>query len=244
MPRILVCMSDNRNLEKSFLDADYNSLVASINYEYCKTHKYDFVYYRPYFMKKDETKLRNCIHPITKNVRHASWSKLLSTSLALQMEYDYVVYIDSDCIFKDFSQSLEEFLKPYSDKDILFLNNKPWGDTLPCAGFYICKVNEHTRCFIQDWYNYNIPEKDTTHAWEQDALWEIIRLPRKCTIGIIDSWMFRETDQQFLRHIGSLEGSNRIPYFASFVQSKHIMYEKNIHEIQCIEFDTNPEKGQ
>lgn len=236
MSRILVFMSDNRNLEKSLIKANYNSLVASINNEYCKIHKYDFLYYRPYLVNKEETKLLNCKNPITNTNRHCSWSKLLSTSLALQLDYDYVVYIDSDCIFKDFNQSLEEFMRPYTDKDIIFLNSKPWGDTMPCAGFYICKVNEYTKKFLHDWYNYNIPGKDINHPWEQDALW---RFFKKYNIGIIDSWMFKEKDQQYLRHVCSPEGHNRIPYFTSFLKSKNISYENNINEIQVIEFDTS-----
>lgn len=169
-------------------------------------------------------------------MRHASWSKLLSTNLAFQLDYDYVVYIDSDYIFKDFNQSLEHFIKPYLDKDILFLNNKPWHNDKPCAGFYICKVNAITKDFLQDWYNVNIPKGDTSHAWEQDALWKIFK---KYNIGIIDSWMFQDNEGQFLRHVGSHDSSNRIPYFSSFIESSRISYENNINLIKVVEFDTS-----
>jgi hypothetical protein len=148
-------MSDNRNLDRLFIKANYNSLVASINYEYCKKHNYNFLYYKPYLVNKDEIKLFNCKNPITNNLRYAAWSKLLSTTLALQMDYDYVVYIDSDCIFKDFNHSIENFIQSYSNKDIIFFNNKPWGDNMPCSGFYICKVNEYTKKFILLFYIEN-----------------------------------------------------------------------------------------
>ena len=45
---ILVFMSDNRKLDKNIRSAEYNSLAAAINYEYCKKYNYDFIYYRPY----------------------------------------------------------------------------------------------------------------------------------------------------------------------------------------------------
>jgi hypothetical protein len=164
---------------------------------------------------------------------------LLTTKLALQSDYDYVVYIDSDCIFKDFNQKLEEFIKPYADKDILFLNDKPWSDTMPCAGFYICKINEYVKQFVFNWYNYNIPHKDKNHAWEQNALYALWdNVCKSYNIGVIDSWMFEEKEKQFLRHIGSAEYQNRLPYFTSFIQSKNINYERNINEIQVIPFDT------
>jgi len=217
--------------------AQYNSLAAAINYEYCKIHGYNFTYYRPYLDNKDEINLINCVNPVTGNGRHASWSKLLSTKVALQLDYDYVVYIDSDCIFKDFNQKLEEFIQPYTGKDILFLNNKPWGDTMPCAGFYICKINEYVKQFVLNWYNYNIPRDDMNHAWEQNALWVIFR---DYNIGVIDSWMFQEKDEQFLRHVCSCESKNRLPYFTSFIQAKNINYERNINEINVITFDTRP----
>jgi len=235
-------MSDNRYLENTLIKANYNSLVASINYEYCKIHNYDFIYYKPYLDNKDKVTLLNCKNPTTNILRHASWSKLLSTSLALELNYDYVVYIDSDCIFKDFNQSIEDFIKPYADKDILFLNDKPWTYHMPNAGFYICKVNKYTKQFLQDWYNVNLPENDTIHSFEQKALWKIYV---NYNIGIIDSWMFQEKEKQFLRHVcnceynHNLKCSNRLPYFSSFIQLKNINYEKNINEIKIIEFDTN-----
>jgi len=127
-------------------------------------------------------------------------------------------------------------MKDYSHKDIIFLNNKPFNYDMPCAGFYICKVNAHIKQLFQDWYNVNIPFNDSNHPWEQNALWEIFR---NYNVGIIDSWMFQEQKHQFLRHVSSFEKEDRIPYFKSFIKSKKILYEKNIKDIQTIEFDTN-----
>ncbi len=228
-------MSDNRHLSTTYATADYNSLAAAINYEYCKKYNYDFLYYRPYLMHKDQHSILNCKNPVTRRLRHASWAKLLSTLHVAQEKYDYIVYIDSDCIFKDFEKSIEEFIGPYAKNDIVFLNSKPWGDHLPCAGFYICKVNDYTKQFLRDWYNVNIPDKDVHHAWEQDALWGIFN---RYNIGIVDSWMFREEEGQFLRHVPHCEAANRMPYFSSFIQLHNINYTKNISEINVVEFDT------
>ena len=231
--RILIFMSDNRNIDSDIDKADYNSLAAVINYEYCKKHSYDFVYYRPYLDDEHSTALHNCIDPNTNTPRHASWAKLLVTQSVLDLAYDYVIYIDTDCIFKNFNQSIEDFIQPYVDNDIIFLNSKPWGDLLPCAGFYVCKVCPATKAFLKDWYNFNIPTKNTEHAWEQDALWDIYK---KYNIGIVDSWMFREEEGQFLRHVCSVEKEARIPYFKNFIQVNNIHY--SIHEIKCLHFNT------
>ena len=226
--KVLVFMSDNRYLENDIEKANYNSLVAVINNEYCKKHNYDFLYFIPTL--NGSNALYNCVDPNSGELRHASWSKLLSTKICLEKEYDYIVYIDSDCIFKDFNFKIEGII---DDSDIIFLNNKPWGDELPCAGFYICKVCDRTKTMIKEWYNYRIPEKNINNNWEQDALWNIYK---NYNIKIIDSWMFKEDNKQFLRHICHIENNIRIGYFRNFIRSNNINY--NINDIKSITFNT------
>jgi hypothetical protein len=242
---ILVFMSDNRSIENENENekekAGYYALVAAINHAYCKKHNYDFIYYRPYLNNKNQINLYNCIDLNTNTLRHAAWSKLLSTGMSLDSNYDYVVYIDSDCIFKDFNYKLESIIHSNSDKDILFFNNKPWGEHVPCAGFYISKVANYTKQFFMDWYNVNIPSYNKKHAWEQDALWNIYG---KYNIGILDTMMFRENEGQFLRHVGCCDETNHLPnfrekYFMEFINTHNINYAENIKEIKCIEFNTN-----
>jgi len=233
--KILIFMSDNRFLSKNYNNAEYNSYVACINYEYCKKYNYDFIYYRPYLDNIKSVVLNNCKDPNSGNLRHAAWSKLLSTNIALELSYDYIVYIDSDCIFKNFNKSLEDFINLYN-KPIIFLNNKPWGDTVPCSGFYICKVSSYTKKFIKDWYNVCIPTRNIYHAWEQDALWQIFR---NYDIAIVDQWMFREEDDQLLRHVASWEKEKRLPYFRNFIHVNGIDYSRNIMNINVVEYNTS-----
>jgi hypothetical protein len=238
--RILVFMSDNRILEKEKDKANYNSLVAAINSEYCRKHNYDFVYYRPYLNDSEIINLYNCVDPHTKTLRHAAWAKLLSTNLALELNYDYVVYIDSDCIFKDFNHKLERLIDFFKDKELIFLNNKPWGDHKPCAGFYIVKVCDYSKQFFIDWYNVNLPKFNKTHAWEQDALWSIYG---NYNAVVVDTWMFREKEGQFLRHVGCCDEdtspNHRVNYFTNFIISNNINYEVNINDIKCVDYNTN-----
>lgn len=236
-------MSDNRLLSNNLDKADYHSLAAAINYEYCKDHNYDFFYFRPFLNDKNTIVLNNCIDPKTDLPRHSAWSKLLSTSLALDLNYDYVIYIDSDCIFKDFNQTLETFIKPYINNDVIFLNNKPWGKTKPCSGFFICKVCPNTIQFLNDWYNFDFGKKENPCRWEQGALWFLYKV-KKYNIIIVDNWMFREVPEQFLRHIGTHEKENRIPYFKKFIKVNKIDYLNNILKIKCIDYNTNNECNQ
>jgi len=230
-------MSDNRLLSNNIENAQYNSITAAINYEYSKKYNYDFIYYRPYLNDKENINLYNCPDPNSSELRHAAWSKLLSTQLALQLDYDYVVYIDSDCIFKNFEISLEEFIAPYSDKNIITVFNYPW-NYKPCTGFYICKVNDITRQNIKDWYNINLPNKNKKHAWEQDGFWLLYPNFNIENVNIIT---FLESENQFLRHLYSYSNTAeyRKSYFINYLNNNSILYEENINQINCIEYNTD-----
>jgi hypothetical protein len=231
-------MADNRPLDTNFDTAAYNSHVASINYEYCKKFNYDFTYYRPYLHDRNSLSLYNCYDENTGGLRYAAWAKLLATKVALNLGYDYVVYIDSDCIFRNFDVSIEDFIKPYLDKNVIFLENIPFDEDHPCSGFYVCKVNSETKHFITEWYATNIPDKNTIHAWEQVALHQIYK---NYNLAVVKkAMMFYEEPNQFLRHISSgLESHTyRFNYFRDFIEANNIDYKKNIENIVFVEFNT------
>jgi hypothetical protein len=239
--KVLIFMSDNRPVSTKLESAEYNSLSAAINYEYSKKHGYDFIYYRPYLHNTSVIELYNCLNPNSKETRHAAWSKLLSSQKALESPYDYVVYLDSDCIFYNHSLKLEDYIKPYLDKSILFLNDYPFSKENPCSGFYICKVNDISKGFFKEWYSYNLPEKDKEHAWEQNALYKL--LPRDF-IQIIDDVMFEEKEGQYIRHIGTHDGGNRVPIFKGFIENNRIDFEKSILSIRYEDYSTSPNSSQ
>lgn len=235
-PRIGVFMSDNRALQPELDKSTYHSQVAVINYAYCMKHNYDFIYYRPYLDSNESYSLYNCIDPHTKETRHASWSKLLSFVDIFKQSYDYIVYIDSDCIFKDFNKRIEEFCPNMFTHDIVFLNNLPWNEDKPCAGFFICKKSAIARSYVVDWYNVNIPEKNKVHAYEQDALWTLYTSWKSCYV--VNSWMFHEHEGQFLRHICHLENDLRTVYFKQFITKHNIDYERSIFDMNKKDIDT------
>lgn len=234
--KILVFMSDNRILSSDLENADYNSLSASINYEYCKKHGYDFIYYRPFLNNSNVIEINNNIDPNTGIPRHSAWSKLLSTQLALQLKYDYVVYIDSDCIFRNFEKTLESFIEPLLTYDLIFLNNFPFNhDDKPCSGFYVGKVSRHLRNLIKHWFSYDFKGKKNPVRWEQGALWQFYK---KHNIHVVNDIMFLEKKGQYLRHIGTFDNKKRIPYFKQYIKDKGINFSKNILDITYIDYNT------
>jgi hypothetical protein len=230
-------MSDNRELPATLDQSEYNAQVATINFLYSVSHNYDFIYYQPYHGSPKAQGPYNCVDPNPPNeFRHPAWSKLLSTLDLLTAPYDYVVYIDSDCIFKDFNTRIEDFFADFLSSNIVFLTNVPWDSDKPCSGFYICKNNLTTRSYIRQWYSYYIPEKNRSHAYEQSALWMIFEKWSSCKL--VQGLMFSEHPEQFLRHVCSLESDLRKTYFKEFMIDHGICYESVVSAIPVKQLNT------
>lgn len=252
--KTLIFMSDNRPVTGTLEGADYNSLAAAINYKYSKDHGYDFVYHQTYYKEIEEPlKLATCVD-LSGNPRHASWAKIISAIDVAESPYELIVYIDSDCIFKDQKRTIEEYMEAYKNHDIIFLTNfmngYSKGIPLPCAGFFIFKVNDDMKRFLRGWYEYSLPERNINLYWEQDALWLYMynlpsrldyldelyhfRVPNRDlnkAIAVIDDLMFTEKDGQFLIHITHIINQHRIPYFTNFIVNHGFDYESLAAEI-------------
>ena len=204
-------MSDDRDQ----FGQDYNALTAKINSTYAKKWNYDFIY----------IKTEQCYSP-SGYLRHPSWAKLLSTKKIIKdYNYDIIIYIDSDCIFSNQDISIEEYLKtiknvenkPLRELPITFLNDIPWSDKLPCAGFYIVRTKDIT--IFDDWFNCELfPYYNTNHSWEQYILYNYILPKWGSDIEIINDVMFLEKENQFIRHIGTHESYNRVPFFEEYIK--------------------------
>jgi hypothetical protein len=251
---ILVIMSDNRDIVNNLNECNYNTLCALINYNYCKKNNYDFKYYRP--NNSGDFSLNNC-HSPSGNLRHSSWAKLLSTIKAMldYKQYDYIVYIDSDCIFNNINLKIDEYYSNFkiinggdiNKANILFLNDKPWYFNSPCAGYYILKNNNESFSFIKNWYSLDgdgINMCDINHPYEQWALYTMFNLTNPEEYLLIDDIMFIDEDKnQFLRHISSAEANNRLPFFKN--KLNELSLTENFTELanelknEIITFDTN-----
>lgn len=237
--RILVFMSDNRNFE----DQLFVKLTAATNKEYCKRQNYDFLYYQPY-LEGEDSPILNCLDPNTGELRHASWSKLLSTKKALALDYDYIVYLDSDCVFNDFDKRIESVIEEHPSANLIFFRDYVSCEQglLPNAGFYICKVCDDSKLFVNEWYNTNGHEFNTKNSWEQSVLWKIYHFDQ--SVITLDVWQFHpaifpDRPTQFIRHITGGENHFRIPFFTEHIDSNKISVEENIAEIEVLRFDTS-----
>jgi hypothetical protein len=147
-------------------------------------------------------------------------------------QYDTIIYIDSDCIFKRHEVSIDDFIDKatYSTGDknseIKFISDYPRED-LPCAGFMILNNTNNIKKLIKNWWNYNIPDKNKTDYYEQDALKAMIEKSDSSimpVMGIIKEIQFWEVPEQFLSHITSPRGEERKPIFSAFYDNLYNKY--------------------
>ena len=258
---IAVFISDNRALDSNKDTCKYNSCVAYINAVYCIAHKYDFFYIRPYLGDApDEKDVYVCLDPNTGEKRHASWAKLLSAQLLLSKSnkvYDYVVCIDSDCVFKNIHKRVESVIDTHPSKDIIIANNGPYHTHLPCCGFFICKNTEWTRSFLDKWYNYKnptseseewqhimkllrmnylIPEFPIGEYWEQDTMWLLFQdVDIKSHIELMNECiMYEEDKDQYLIHVSHERNDIRKQYFMEYVEHLEGQTKQSFHKILSI----------
>jgi hypothetical protein len=228
---ILVLMVDNRQLSNEYNMNNYWSNTVYINKIYCNKYGYDFKFVNPYY-KVNTNNLYSCIDINTNELQHGAWARIpvILHYLNNSYKYKYIVYIDSDCIFRNFNISIEDKINQYIDSTLIFQSNSPWNPILPCSGFFICKNTIENITFLKTWYTYKKPiykskewqatltmAKTTNNYdwhpgkhWDQDILWVLIvnNLYNKeqCKISIDTTEVgLMEKTGQYLRHISTGE---------------------------------------
>ena len=262
---ILVLMVDNRQLSNEYNMNNYWSNTVYINKIYCNKYGYDFKFVNPYY-KVNTNNLYSCIDINTNELQHGAWSRIpvILHYLNNSYKYKYIVYIDSDCIFRNFNISIEDKINQYVDSTLIFQSNSPWHPILPCSGFFICKNTIETITFLKNWYAYKKPtytsiEWQTTltlaktmnsYNWhpgkhlDQDILWVLIANnlynKEKCKLSIDTTEIgLMEKQGQYLRTVSTFEIHNRANYFNNII-SEMIKnnYPSYIHLIQTIKTET------
>ena len=254
---VCIVMSDNRPLTLDKHASIYNSLTAYLNKAYATTHNYTFRYYRVKHFSVDDSNPINCVDPHVDELRHASWAKILTTYHALSEGFDYVMYVDSDCGFINFDKEIPSYFEKVDENhNIIFLNNYPHQDYMPCGGAFMCRNTKETRDFLKYWFHYqpqsewrNVLEKEKINGtwtygtyWEQDALWCLFR-ERNDVLVHPSEWMFSEQAGQLVRHFCHFYSTEyRSKMFLEYVtklEKIHGKYEDIINTIEQISYDTS-----
>lgn len=132
-------------------------------------------------------------HPGYKYFRASSWAKLpplwyLATEYG--KHYDYIWFVDSDAAPNPLraNRSVGDAIQQWNtdpetyvfsgntktdDSTFIFFSNFPWREDYPCAGTFLFRPVEAIP-ILQEWWDYDIPQKNYRDFMEQDALWYML----------------------------------------------------------------------
>ncbi len=169
--------------------------------------------------------------------RAAPWSKLLAIRDALNQGYDRVVYIDSDAIFALPLVSVDEFLSTTPvvrgpndpcDADLMVTISHPFREVAN-SGFMIWQNTPDARRLIRQWWDTDAGDYNLQHDYEQRVLLHNI-FPDQAKayagrIAVLDTVSFLERKGQYVRHIASPHGWERVPRFRWELRQRRLIGE-------------------
>ena len=176
--KILVTMLATENI------SSYAKYSILINKEYCKKNGYDF-YVCTEILDKD---------------KHPAWSKILLILKCLDMEYDYIFFIDADACFANHDIKIEKFI---SNKSITVGNenadfNEKRGEN---SGVMLFINNDITRNFLKDCFSIYEDCKNSC-VWDQEAICRMLEVKYKEHYNKVRCKEFNSYHGDFARHVG------------------------------------------
>lgn len=85
---------------------------------------------------------------------------------------------------------------PYQSH-FIFLSNFPWREDLPCAGTFLFKPDQASADILQEWWDFDLPQKNYEDFMEQDALWYQIETSAEYGFKLNDSMLSLLKEPQF-----------------------------------------------
>ena len=137
------------------------------------------------------------------------------------------MYLDTDAIIVK-NINLEQYLAeaPYfkgnKDSELKFLISKPYHSEYPCSGVIIITNSDIAKKAIKYWWNYDMPEFDKKHAYEQEPLWSFVNSKDSNIepyVGTIDELSFEPKEGQYIRHVGTAHKERRVPIFKCWYET-------------------------
>lgn len=229
-----IIMSDYRNLTacSNYSGAPYHCYSVAANYLYARRHGYAFTYYMSSWnstsgaaLHLDPPRRPNaCFHRVTGGFRHASWCKLLPAWVVASSDPPssptgnstpgWVMYMDSDAVFRDAATGIHEYLAmnrtielgtPVSNASaVVFFRNLPGVKEtfrMPNAGTFLIRPGASSAAFFSYWWAAG---PDVGGNFEQESLWQFYSHPQWTGfLSVIASEQFCGEDDiagQWVRH--------------------------------------------
>jgi hypothetical protein len=223
MSKIAIITSDNRDVKFNNKKNNYVELSALINLNYAIRNKCDFFFFKIIddfninYLNKKET--LSSYSRLARSCKAASWVKLLTIYSALKLNYEYIIYLDSDCIFNNQKININQIIRLLKKKQMLFYSDKPWNINLPNCGFILLKNSYFNKSFIKSWWQ-TFSLKNLTHPYEQFWLQKFwlnnSKLVKKKIILLPDEICRLKNNKQFIFHMTSDFAKKRDHFFTNY----------------------------
>jgi hypothetical protein len=186
----------------AFGDLPYFSLSNRINRNYCDIHGYEF----------------RVIPPSEENGRSQIWLKVSGVATVLR-DADFVLFLDADAYFADFSKSLMSLIERMGDAAVLLGSDRrdktfAWSDRNANTGVFIVRNSEAGFRVLDEWWH--APDRyDRRWLWtwppEQGAFNYIVRpLFPEYIIKVIPYIHMNGHDGIFIRHLIGMPNQERV----------------------------------
>ena len=224
MSKIAIITSDNRDLKFNNKKNTYVELSALINLNYAIKNRCDFFFFKiiddfnnKYLEKKEAL---TSYSTLARSCKTASWVKLLTIYSTLSLKYEYIIYLDSDCIFNNQKITLNQIIRLLKKKQMLFYSDKPWNMNLPNCGFILIRNSYFNKNFIKKWWK-TFSFKNLTHPYEQFWLQRFWlnnqEFVKKKFLLLPDEICRLKDKKQFIFHMTSDFAKNRDYFFNNYM---------------------------
>ncbi|KAJ5068865.1 alpha-16-mannosyltransferase mnn11-related [Anaeramoeba ignava] len=249
-PKICILMVDDRKLKYNNYkdknrDIPYHSLSVYNNYLYAQRYGYDFLRMDISDMKNNPEYFPSQFHEPSLIPRAPHWNKLPSLYyLMTKLDYDIVMYLDSDAIFFEFEKSIEDFIsenaKNTENISLIVTRDIDSSKDYVNTGVMIFFNNDFTIQMLIDWYNMplNHPELEfciNQWGYDQSALGRFMynKDPWKQRILILSLYTMNSNYGKFVRHFwGGFETERRADLrncvLINICQNSHLAYYDDI----------------
>lgn len=240
--KVCVVMGDDRPVVGgSSAFSSYPSLAYEINRLFCEKMGWDFRY-EQYQLPRRWWGTLPPFSSAAHQSRAASWVKLLAVERALDLGYELVVWIDSDCIFYHHEADWSGLLGQFNRPDVSFLSwvDRPFFTDQFCAGFFVVRSCDRIRHLIQT--TWNRPSRySLKHVYEQSELNAALKAWPRSQYVLVDEPMFAlEEPTQKLLHVASFDHQLRVPSFLKWFADRGLQPEPqktDAHVVTDLEVD-------
>ena len=225
MNAVCVVMGDDRPvLAGQAARSSYPSLAYEINRRFCERHGFHFRYEHYQLQARPWGKLAAYCASARQH-RASSWVKILAVLRALDMGYQRIVWIDSDCIFYRHEADWSDFFSFFADPKVQLASwvDRPFNPDQLCAGFFAVRNSTEVRSMLREIWRCR-SGTSTTHPYEQAEFVRYLKARPAFWHRLVDEPMFKlESPKQRLLHIASHDRPLTVPLFLRWFEEREIM---------------------